>query len=339
MLKIYSSHKQGLQQISNEEALKSREVPVWYDLFDPTKDEEHFVEELLGIDVPTRDEMHEIELSSRLYLQDGALYATATLVTNSETPEPETHAVTYILTRKCLITVRYSEPYSFRSYIKNLPNLNSKEAHGGHVFAGLIEAAVNRVADILETTGHQLDSLNRQLFRVPLVIKKRTKEEKAAQKRLPLPEKPDYALLIREIGVKGDLLSKIMESLLSMNRILGFVSSSVYMKSGSAAFHRTQTLMHDISALNDHAGFLTSKVNFLLDATLGMVGIEQNAIIKIFSVAAVIFLPPTLVASIYGMNFHFMPELDWHYGYPMALSLMLLSAWLPYRFFKRKKWL
>lgn len=145
--------------------------------------------------------------------------------------------------------------------------------------------------------------------------------------------------LLRNIGVQGDLLSKMRESLLSITRVLSFVCNTVHCPPQTEAYSRLHILIKDVAALSDQAGFLSGKVGFLLDASLGLVGVQQTAIIKIFSVAAVVFLPPTLVASIYGMNFDFMPELKWLLGYPFAIVLMILSAWLPYKLFKKKKWL
>jgi magnesium transporter len=141
------------------------------------------------------------------------------------------------------------------------------------------------------------------------------------------------------MGANADLNTKVCESLVTFNRLIPFFSQMAGSRINDERLQRLGTLGKDINSLSDHAIFLSSKVNFLLDATLGMVNIEQNNIIKIFSVAAVIFLPPTLVASIYGMNFHIMPELEWHYGYVYALGMILLAAWLPYKYFKHKKWL
>ena len=144
---------------------------------------------------------------------------------------------------------------------------------------------------------------------------------------------------MQELGSNGDLNAKAWESLASLNRLNGFFGQAAASELDEDIRSRLMTLTRDISALRDQVKFLTSKINFLLDATLGMVNIEQNNIIKIFSIAAVIFLPPTLIASIYGMNFNVMPELNWYYGYPLSIGIMLLSGWLPYKYFKLKKWL
>jgi magnesium transporter len=149
----------------------------------------------------------------------------------------------------------------------------------------------------------------------------------------------DLRALMERIGRNGDLLSKARESLVSLTRLLAFVQQSTQVQMSQDVRGRFRNVSRDATALSDHASFVSNKINFLLDATLGLINIEQNAIIKIFSVAAVVFLPPTLIASIYGMNFHHMPELGWEGGYPWALGLMVVSAVLPYVYFKRRGWL
>jgi magnesium transporter len=308
--------------------LPSESTLLWCDLNAPTREEEVLVESLFGIEVPTRDEMNEIEPSNRLYMEGGAVFCTATLVTKSDTPEPELHAVTFILTQGALITLRYSDPYSFTHFSKRLM-LQSAEGVSGHsVMVGIVQAIINRLADIIENSSHALDHSNRQLFRPTIT------DAKLRQRSMP-----NFEEMLREIGIQADLLSKSRESLLSLARMLGFL---VFTPTHSHAYgtdtHIT-VMQKDIPALLDQADSLSGKVAFLLDATLGLVDLQQTAIIKIFSVASVVFLPPTLVASIYGMNFQHMPELGWRLGYPLAIILMFASAWLPYRLFKKKKWL
>ena len=145
---------------------------------------------------------------------------------------------------------------------------------------------------------------------------------------------------LEAIGRTGDLISDIRDSIMTLDRAVGYYSQHLVRQEKTEEQRaRLKTITRDLHSISDHAGFLSGKITLLLDATLGMIGIEQNGIIKIFSVAAVVFLPPTLVASIYGMNFRIMPERDWPFGYPLAIGLMVLSALLPYWFFKRKGWL
>jgi magnesium transporter len=149
-----------------------------------------------------------------------------------------------------------------------------------------------------------------------------------------------FSFVLEAIGRKGDLTSNIRDCLGSLARMIGFLGNvTLQGKNDKELRARIGTLSSDCQSIIDHAGFLTQKIMFLLDATLGHISIEQNTIIKIFSVAAVVFLPPTLIASIYGMNFDFMPELAWPFGYPLAVVLMVVSAVLPFWYFKRRRWL
>jgi magnesium transporter len=329
MLIPYVLQKDKLQPVSEQQFSELADQVLWVDLINPSEHEEALVEMLLGIEIPTRDEMHEIELSSRLYQKDGILYTTATVMTKAETPEPECHAISFVLSRKCVVTVRYCEPMAFKVFAEwGLRGGCAPSCQSNAILSGLMEAIVDRMADVLESIGHEIDDISRKIFRPNITDKNKRAETK-----------PNFEEMLRQIAIAGDHVSKARESLVSITRLLGFVSSTVYFKPNSDEVQPIQTMLRDIPALNDHASFLSNKVNFLLDATLGMVGIEQNSIIKFFSVAAVVFLPPTLVASIYGMNFQHMPELDWKLGYPLAIGLMIMSAVIPYRLFKRKGWL
>jgi len=314
--------------ISIEDAKTCMPRLVWIDLLSPTAEEENLVENLLATSIPTRDEMHEIELSSRLYQENGSVYATATILTQADTTQPEAHDITFVLSNHWLITVRYSDPQPFKVFLGRSSITSSETYRGNAVLVGLMEAIVDRTADILENVGHSIDEMTKKIFRSHI---------QGADERAK--EKPELDEMLRQVGIKGDLISKTRESMISINRLLGFISQTSYFKAGSEEYNRVQSILRDIQALSDHASFLSNKVNFILDAILGMISIEQNAIIKIFSVAAVVFLPPTLVASIYGMNFSIMPELKWNLGYPFAIVLMILSAYLPYKFFKSKGWL
>ncbi|MDR3491114.1 MAG: magnesium/cobalt transporter CorA [Gammaproteobacteria bacterium] len=301
------------------------ETALWIDLLSPTKQEENELEKSLGLKIPTREEMSEIELSSRLYKEDDTLFMTATMLAQSDSNEPKYDAVTFILTEKQLITIRYIEPQAFRLFISHVRKKLQTYTQPASLLIECLDATVDRLADILEIIGHRLDTYSKVIFDPSYEVDP--------------TKKLDYQQLLQQTGANGDLNSKTRESLVSFNRLITYLIQNIGNKLDSDAHQHLTTLSKDISSLSDHANFLSSKINFLLDATLGMVSIEQNKIIKIFSVAAVIFLPPTLIASIYGMNFHFMPELSWKGGYFFAIFLMLLSAWLPYKYFKRRKWL
>ena len=296
---------------------------LWIDLLSPSKTEEELVEQYLTLDIPTRDEMREIELSSRLYEEKKALFMTATMLAKTDSNEPEYDAVTFVLTGQQLVTIRYIEPQAFYLFTSKLAKLETPTAIA--VLLGLLDATVGRLADILESVGHRLQDYSKMIFQ--------------PAQNTPHIKRLDYKQLLQQIGVNADINTKVRESLLAFNRLIIFFeqTSNITVDQGSRL--HLDTLSKDMSALGDHSNFLSSKVNFLLDASLGMVAIEQNKIIKTFSIAAAIFLPPTLITGIYGMNFHNMPELSWPWGYPMSIGLMLLSAWLPYKYFKYKKWL
>lgn len=298
---------------------------IWIDLLNPTKDEEMLIEKILGVDIPTKKEMQEIEFSSRLYKENDSLFMTVTMIAKSESSEPKSDAVTLILTKNKLITIRYIEPQAFAFFIARLKKLSFENHQATQLFIELLEASIARLADILEDVSHRLDDYSGLIFR-PKKIER-------------YPKKPNYKQHFQHIGANGELGTKIQESLVTFHRLIMFFQQASAEKSDAETQERLATLIKDIRSLRDYVGFLSGKVNFLLDATLGMVNIDQNNIIKIFSIAAVILLPPTLVASIYGMNFHFMPELSWRWGYPLSVLFMIFSAWLPYKYFKKKGWL
>ncbi len=297
---------------------------LWADLFEPTPEEEKAVESLLTVDVPTRDEMKEIETSNRLYEESGAVYMTATVGSKLDSPSPESSAITFILANDRLITNRYVDPtpvQRFMQYVERSPAACTSSAT---LFAGLLESFVERIADLLERVQAELDGVSHAIF-------PRTSGES--------PTSGDLHALIQKVGANGDLVSKARESLVSFQRLLMYVQQANNVTLSQDQRGRFKSTLRDVQSLSDHAGFLANKIQFLLDAVLGLINLEQNNIIKIFSVAAVMFLPPTLVASIYGINFHHMPELDKFWGYPLALVAMVFSAVVPYIYFRRKGWL
>lgn len=298
---------------------------AWIDLLEPTREVEKELESHLGLELPTREEMEEIEVSSRLYQEGEALFLTAELPSATDEPGSKMGPVTFVLVNRILVTIRYHEPRPFRVFPARAARSAVAGEDGETIFLGLIETIVDRLADIIERAGRSVTPVSREIFQ--------SSGERAANRR-------DYGHFLEVIGRAGDLISDIRDSITTLDRAVGFFSQHALSRPDSDAVRsRLKTVTRDLHSISDHAGFLANKITFLLDATLGMVNIEQNAIIKIFSVAAVVFLPPTLIASIYGMNFDFMPELNWQLGYPFAIGLMIMSAILPYWFFKRKGWL
>ncbi len=330
MLRIFKSQNNQLVPIDAAAELLDGNPPVvWFDLFNATQDETRSVENRLGIEIPTRDEMQEIELSDRLYQEDGAEFMTMTAATELESDNPVKVPITFILKGTTLVTVRHADPKPFQTYTARMQRLNGASCETGELtMLGLLEAMIDRTADALERAGSEIDGISREVFR---------KSKASATKKTR-----DLQSLIEQIGQKGDLLTIVRESLVSVGRLVAYHSARDGIgarKAMKESRQRVKLIQRDAASLGDHALFLSNKINFLLDATLGLINLEQNQIIKIFSVASVVFLPPTLVASIYGMNFDAMPELKFQFGYPAALFMMVLSAVLPYLYFKRRGWL
>jgi magnesium transporter len=324
MLFIYVPHGNTLERKQIECTGEIPEGAAWIDLITPTQPEDKLVERALGIAVPTREEMQEIEVTSRLYVENGARYMTATLMCQSDTDAPMTTAVTFILAGHRLITVRYDEPRPFTIVGIKLGRLCSPTVNGEAVMMELLDAVIDRAADILERISADVDQVSHDIFE-PADSPVRSRS---------------YNDILRAIGRKGDLTSKVRESLVSIGRLLLYLANEAdSMKWAKDQRSQLKGMQRDVQSLSDHATYLSSKIQFLLDAMLGVVSLEQNNIIKIFSVMAVVLMPPTLIASIYGMNFKNMPELEWSLGYPLAVVLMLVAAALPYLFFTWKKWL
>jgi magnesium transporter len=325
MLSVYVQRGASLQRVPVEHGSELPETAIWIDLVSPDQQEDRLVERLLGIDVPSREEMQEIEVSSRLYVENGARYMTATLMCHSDTATPRLTPVTFILAGGKLVTVRYDEPRPFAIVSAKLARSCPNHVTGESVLMDLLDAVVDRNADILEKTAAEVEMVSHQIFEPT--------ERRANRSRT-------YNHILRTIGRKGDIESKVRESLVSIGRLVVFLANEAdAMRWPKELRAQLKVMQRDVGSLADHATYLSNKITFLLDAMLGMVSIEQNNIIKIFSVAAVALMPPTLIASVYGMNFKHMPELDWRFGYPIALALMLVAAVLPYLFFKWKKWL
>lgn len=325
MFSVYALSENSLKKVPVADPQTLPEAAVWIDLVKPTAEEDHAVERLAGIAIPTREDMQEIEISSRLYIESGARYMTATLMCHSDTDMPRTTAVTFILSGHRLVTVRYDEPKPFMLVENKLARTCSPGISGEMVMMELLDAVIDRCADILERVGADIDQVSHDIFE--------PEEERHGHAK-------QYARILQTIGRKGDLTSKVRESLVSIGRVVTFMSAVMEgVKWSKDMREQLKTMQRDVASLTDHASYLSNKITFVLDAMLGVVNLEQNNIIKLFSVMAVVLMPPTLIASIYGMNFKAMPELEWAHGYPMALILMLLAAIVPYWIFKWKNWL
>jgi magnesium transporter len=326
MLRTFCSGASQLIEldVADTPALPAR--AVWIDLLNPTREEELFVEKQIGLQLPTREDMAEIEPSSRVYEENGALYLTANVVVQADT-DPASTPIAFVLTPTYLVTVRYADPKSFMAFAAHVERSPALCADANSALVFLLEAIVDRLADVLEGVSGEIDNIAKATFR-----------RSSADGRQRMTNEALRVLLGR-IGRAQDLVSKSRESAVSLSRVVSFLSFAIKKDAAGQAREHIKSMQRDLASLTDHATYLGGTATFLLDAALGLISIEQNAIIKIFSVAAVIFLPPTLVASIYGMNFEFMPELGWHYGYPFAIGAMIVSAIVPYLFFRARGWL
>lgn len=326
MIRLHTCDGDCLAPVAEDMSTEPPAGVVWFDLLNPTPDEDRYVEALIGAPIPTRDEMLEIETSSRLYVEGGAAYMTATLLTHADSDRPRSSAVTFILTGDRLVTVRYDEPRAFALFQGRAMKPGAAITSGRDVLIGLIDAVTDRLADVLERVGLDVEEISDRIFVDPI-----------AQSR---GEVNVYSRVIKSIGRQGTLIGRIQESLVSLTRLLIFLSED----SSRGAFSHDdkihlRSIIQDVRSLTEHAASLSNKITFLLDATLGLVSLQQNTIVKIFSVLAVVFMPPTLIASVYGMNFKAMPELDWPYGYPFAVGLMLASVAITFAVFKARRWL
>lgn len=322
MLNAYAVQNEALVRVETSHDAVPVEVK-WVDLLSPQQGEDKALERCLGIEIPTREEMQEIEPSSRLYVDHGVRYMTATTLCNTELGTPKLTQISFVLAPHRLITVRYDTPKPINLFLNRAQKPGSIQGTPEAILTGLLDTIVDRVADILEKVSEEIEQVSTGIFRDGAARRDKTFQD-----------------VLRTLGLKGELVSKARESLVSINRLLLFLATEI---EGSKVSKDIRTLVktqsRDVESLMQHCDSLANKITFLLDATLGLIGIEQNHIVKIFAVLSVVFMPPTLVGTIYGMNFKQMPELGWEYGYPMAMMLMLASGVLPYLYFRKKGWL
>lgn len=300
---------------------------LWIDMFDPDEATRQMVESVTGLHVPTRDELSEIESSSRLSRIGDALYLSMPGLTRAEGGEARTSPVGFVLAPDRLLTIRFSHLPAFETYASRCLLPGNTDRTSISLLLGLYEALIDRIADVLEREGEELDTVSRRIFR-------------PADGRRIRPRRAETELraLLRSLGRVGDLVSKIRETLLGLGRIIPFVLANTPWITPDQKT-RFKTLRADITSLADYDGYLAGKVQFLLEATLGFIGIEQNNIIRVLTVVSVVGVPPTFFASMWGMNYKSMPELDWAWGYPMALTVIILSAVLPLVWFRIRGWL
>ena len=299
---------------------------VWIDLYDPTAAESEQVAQRFDFKIPTRADLDEIESSSRLRLEHGVLYLSMPITVYSEGDEPFPAPIGFVLSPQILVTIRYSEPRGFGAaraqLVKQATSSNSVD-----VFAVVLEALIDTGADLLEKMGADLAGISKRVFRP-----KPENLHRVAQTNRQL------RAMLTQVGITGEHLSYSRETILGLQRIIGFTCDSACNWIKPEIQTRLNTARHDLASLADFEAHLSGKVQFLLDAILGFINTEQNDIFKVLTIVSVVGIPPTLIASMYGMNFHNMPEYGWVWGYQYVLGLIALSIILPIVWFKWRGW-
>ena len=299
---------------------------IWIDLVDPTDEERAFVEGRAKLRVPSKEALGEIEASSRLIVEHDVLYLSTPIVASGETSDAHISPAGFVLSPKLLVTVRYASLPTFDKVAEQI-RVDESLASSVGVFTALLEAIVDRGADVLERLGADLDRISRATFRGDTTDRNHAVRKSQSLRRT-----------LATVGGIGERSSQARDVLLGVGRIAAF-TSDIGDKWITPEFHvRLSAVLKDIASLNDYEAHLAGKVQFLLDATLGFISIEQNDLFKILTMASVVGVPPTLLAGVWGMNFKNMPELDWHWGYPAALVAILLSGVLPLIWFKVRGW-
>ena len=300
------------------------EKSVWFALFDPTPDEQAAAAKLTGLRIPTRADLQQIESSNRLFREDGHLYLTTPLVRRREGASA-IMPLGLVVSQHVLITIRYADYPSIEAYGQTVERSPAPLAPPD-LLVGLLEAIVGRLADVLEIVGAELDGLSARVFRT-----NPQERSKRADQRM--------RDLLRDVGRQGDSVSLIRDSMLGLRRLILFSEQAPELQTASPLDAHWATMTHDLQSLAEFGSHLTEKTQFLLDATLGLINVEQNNGIRILTVISLMGIPPTLIASIYGMNFKDIPELSWSFGYWYALTLMFATAVLPLVWFRRVGWI
>jgi len=310
---------------SYPEAQEPWSEATWIDLCDASESERAAVERATGLRVPDQSAVREIETTSRVYTENNALYLSTPLPASPNASEPLS-AVGFVLTSRVLISVRFTENTVFNNLFQGCQTAPAQSA--SEVFLRILEALVDRAADTLEHCSAQLDDLSHRAFHAE---RPRRRALKTVSEKL--------RATLRTLGQIGDHISQIRDTLLGFGRIAAFVCETGNPVVTAEERPRLLAARADISSLNDYQQHLSGKVQFLLDATLGFISIEQNDVVKALTIVSVVGVPPVLVGGIYGMNFEHMPELHWLFGYPFALLLMLITGLLPLVWFKWRGWM
>ncbi|MBM3590116.1 MAG: magnesium/cobalt transporter CorA [Alphaproteobacteria bacterium] len=289
---------------------------AWVDLQNPTIAQIKEVEEFFGITFPTRQQQEEIETSSRYLENSGIIKINSTFVNMvPHTGALEEHEMSFILTEKTLFTLRYFDSRVISETVKKIKQFPMIFANASKIFVAILEARTDFDADLMESVSKYVAEIS---------------------KKINYDNRLDEKLLLK-INESQDLTMSLREALFDKQRVLSSLLRNEDLMLEN--YNRLRIIIKDINSLIEHANFNFTRLEYLQNSFLGLLNIEQNKVIKTFTVVSLVFMPPTLIASIYGMNFNFMPELNSKFGYPIALVLMLISSIIPLAIFKRKKWL
>jgi magnesium transporter len=299
----------------------------WLDLFDPTPDERSLVESDYGVRLPSREDLNEVESSSRIAEQSGTLFMSVPIASHGHAGDEAASPIGFVLSRDVLVTIRYAPSRAFDAAAERLsrcaPPVSSAEA-----FATVVEEIVGSTADRLEAIAMELDMMSRSVFR-----KTRTRGRREVRSNEALRNS------LIEVGNAGERLSQLRGRLVGLQRIVPFATEPARAWIPDDVRSRLHVAYSDLESLTDYQTHLSDKIQFLLDAVLGFINTKQNDIFTVLTIVSVVGIPPTLVASIYGMNFKNMPELDWVWGYQFGLAMIVLSTIVPILWFKWRGWL
>ncbi len=320
MINVFVLQNGRLSQVNiDTRADLERAMPIWVDLTDPNDEERDWVKSIYGVTLPDEDEVKDIEASARYYEADnGDLHLRSDFLLEEDEGESRVVTVAFILAKNMLFSMHSDDLPVFR-----LVRMRARSRPGSigdfkDVLLDLYATDVEYSADALEGIYQNLEEVSHS------VLKKEFSDADAAE---------SLSAMARE----EDLNGRVRRNMMDTRRAVSFMMRGRLLSSDQ--FDDARQILRDIESLDGHTAFLFEKINFLMDATVGFININQNKIIKIFSVASVAFLPPTLIASIYGMNFRILPELDWSFGYPFAIVLMFASAITPFWYFRKRGWL
>jgi magnesium transporter len=298
---------------------------AWIDLLHPTSEERASVEGGYGIGLPSREELSGVELSSRISLKDGVLYLSMPTVSHMSELEHAPSPLGFVLSKNLLVTIRYAQLYAFDTVAERCAKgegiLSSVEA-----FTALVDEMVELSADLIERIAADLDEVSRGVF------------SKLGKQKHVTRSNEELRGVLTSVGNAGERLSRIRDGVLGLQRIVPFVAGVEQDWIPANVRARLRATQSDLTSLAEYETHLSDKAQFLLDAVLGFINTKQNDIFQVLTVISIVGIPPTLVASIYGMNFKNMPELSWAWGYPYSLAVILLSGILPIVWFKWRRW-